>query len=878
MFARNARLVRRLIFTVGTGFVLVLLLIGAILFVGLRQLAEVNSCLETIVDEHNVKTQLAFRMRGILRDRAIAMLSLVVINEPFEKDDEMMRFYGFGEAYQKTRQRLENYVRHDEERVLLANIDRITRINRPVMIHTVDLAMDGHTSQALEVLEQDAIFLQHHLVRDLDNLIRFQRERSKLAADAARHNYIHIRTLMLLLGTLAVLVAAIVAWAVIRRTVRLATATELEGTKYQTLFETNTDGIVILDDGGFIDCNSATLEMFHMSSREEFLACRPEDLGQAIQADGGTAKDLAEHNIRQALRQGHAFFEWIARRPDGSTFPASLSLHTMTLEGRRVIQAIMRDVSVQKESEDTLKRARDAALGAAEMKSQFMSNVSHEIRTPMNGILGMSRLLLDTDLTPRQRDYAESVATSAEALMRVINDVLDFSKIEAGRFSLEPTDFNLTDLLREVLEFYIPRTDAKGLALRLERHEGLADWVHGDALRLRQILLNLLDNAVKFTQEGEIRVVVESLAQHPGQIRFSVQDTGPGMSPEVQARVFQAFTQGDGSITRRFGGTGLGLTICRQLAELMGGSLELESVPDQGSRFQLTLPLPAATTASPPRTAQAAELSFPETRVLLAEDNPVNRKLTQYMLERLCVEVLSAADGKQAFDALRQEQEARRRVDLILMDAQMPEWDGLTATRAIRAWEHTLACPRLPILALTANAMEGFDEECRQAGMDGILIKPLQAQELTDALAHWLPHRARERSGRAPEPESMFHTPGEPRLFDLGKIRKICRDDPARIQEMLELFLHSTESLLDTLSQSIRAQDALLAARQAHQIQGAAAYLGARDMARHAQATEQRAWAGDCPGCVEHMEELESAFIALRLEIENALNQLETRG
>jgi CheY-like chemotaxis protein/HPt (histidine-containing phosphotransfer) domain-containing protein len=265
----------------------------------------------------------------------------------------------------------------------------------------------------------------------------------------------------------------------------------------------------------------------------------------------------------------------------------------------------------------------------------------------------------------------------------------------------------------------------------------------------------------------------------------------------------------------------------------------------------------------------------------VAEDNPVNQKLASYMLENLGVTVLLAGDGKVAYELLQGEQDAARKVDLVLMDFQMPEWDGLTATRAIRARERDQGQPRLPVLALTANAMAGFERTCLEAGMDDVLIKPLKEDELADALERWLPHRARAREplkdpdragGSHPQPGQADTPP--PRQFQVEKIRKLCHENPARIEEMLRLFLTSTEPLLEQLSLAIQMGDSAQAARQAHQIKGAAAYLGAQAMTRHAAATEQRAKAGDLPGCTDDMEELEAAFIALRLEMEEEIKRL----
>jgi PAS domain S-box-containing protein len=870
VIASNALLARKLIFTVGAGFALALALIVALTLLGVRQLAETNANLEAIVGENNVKSRLASQMRDILRDRAISMLSIVVMGDAFAKDEAMLRFYQFGSTYQTVRQQLEPMLTHPEEKAVLARIDRLTRTNQPVMVRIVDLGVDGYTFLAFDLLQKEGIPLQRELVKELDELIRIQREMTARAAYKARISYEQTRWLMLLLGFLAALVAAIVAWAVIRRSARLAAVTERERTKFQTLFETNSDGIVILDQQGFTDCNPATLNMFHLSRVEDFLALRPEDLGVTTQSCGTPSCMLAQRQILEAVEKGHTLFEWIARRPDGSTFPAEIALHAMTLDGRTVIQAIMRDVSAQKEVEAALKDARDAALEATEMKSQFVANVSHEIRTPMNGILGMIRLLLGSPLNPRQTEYAQAISRSAESLMGIINDLLDFSKIEAGRLTLEEIDFDLPALLRDVLALYRPRADAKGLALRMEATGALPGWVRGDPLRLRQVLLNLLDNAIKFTQAGEVVLAAEAAAGE--MIQFTVRDSGIGIPTAVREHIFQAFAQADGSVSRKFGGTGLGLAICRQLVVLMGGELTLESAPGQGSSFHFRLHLASGQQPYHHPSDQANDLppQFPGVRILVAEDNPVNQKLAAFMLEDYGVEVFLADNGKAAFDLLEHE-----RVDLVLMDCQMPEWDGLTATRAIRAREREQHRARLPVLALSANVMPGFEESCRAAGMDAYLAKPLREEALIAALQRWLPGRGRIDAQAQHEPQSNTTTEAP---FDLEKIRRLCRGDASKVEEMLSLFLGSSEDLLTQLAQALEDRDLPRAARQAHQIKGASSYLAATEATELATEVEATAKAGDLEACLTSQEDLEAAFIRLFIPIREELERLRSES
>jgi len=555
--------------------------------------------------------------------------------------------------------------------------------------------------------------------------------------------------------------------------------------------------------------------------------------------------------------------EMLNYRRDGTRFWNELRISPVfDREGRlSCFIGIQHDVTARRRAEAREARARRAAERASRTKSDFLATMSHEIRTPMNGMLGTLALLLETELSAEQRSFAETARRCGQDLLAIINDILDISRIEAGMLRLDDQPFALAAVLSAVLDLAAPGAAAKGIGLSARIDPDLPPRFRGDSQRLRQVLLNLVDNAVKFTAVGGVTVTAEAAARMGDAVtlRLAVSDTGIGIPKSVQAKLFRRWTQADASIAPRFGGSGLGLTICRRLVQLMGGEIALESEPGKGSTFTVTLTLVAAPggdevaapTAILPRPAPPTPPPGARGRILLAEDSRANQIVAATILRRAGYAVEIAEDGDTAVARV-----AEGGFDLVLMDLQMPERNGLEATRAIRALSGAAAS--VPIVAMTAAALPADRAACLAAGMDGYVAKPVEGRVLLDAVAAALAGRAADGAGQA----APAAPPG---LIDGGILAEMADAvGPLRLPHLIAVFAEETEARMAQLSRAVAAGDRAAVAHLAHGLRSAAGTFGATALAEAARALETASLAAesDIARAAEPLPALAAASLA----------------
>ncbi|MFQ3573990.1 MAG: response regulator [Thermodesulfovibrionales bacterium] len=634
--------------------------------------------------------------------------------------------------------------------------------------------------------------------------------------------------------------------------------------RWGILSDLSFDGIVIHDKQKVIDANKVMLNMMGYSSIDE--------VNEASSILDFVAPDSREIVSQKMEQDFEGTFTANLVRKDGSIFPADLSVKNVLIDGKIARAVTVRDITERFLLEREIKRAMEDAIEASRMKSQFVANVSHEIRTPINSLQTIIELVRDTPLTKEQVYYLDLAQKSINCLLDIVNDILDLSKIEAGKIDLKDEDFDFLGLINDLTKMFEHQIKSKGLEMRLEIDQDVPQYLKGDSMRLKQILMNLINNAIKFTDNGYVSLLIRPHKRVEfGRcvLLFVVSDTGRGISQERQERIFESFVQEDGTISRRYGGTGLGLTISKNLVNLMGGTIWVESELGQGSSFYFTVPFNIGNKPDPEEKGEidSADLfnNFKNMKILLAEDNEINKELTKRLLEKNGFIVEAVSNGIEVLQKLQEYDD----FDVILMDMQMPEMDGIMTTQIIKGikdeqrWK--IKRRDIPIIALTANAMKEHRELCISKGMDEYIPKPINIKHMLFILKKILSKKNKSEG----ELKTLNNTQDKnpPTLINREKALDLLGGDEEMLSQIYDMFLDYVPTQIETLNTALKQKDMESLNRVSHSLKSNAGTIGSEELRQKAYQMEISAKQNDLEAFERHYAEFSALLKAVIEEI-----------
>ncbi len=608
--------------------------------------------------------------------------------------------------------------------------------------------------------------------------------------------------------------------------------------KFRVLFEFSSDAHLLFDDTGIVDCSSTAVRMIGCTDKAHLMSLPRGEISPEFQPDGCRSDEKRRRMSALAYQNGSHRFEWMHRKIDGVVFPVEVTLTAVKLSGKDTLLVVWHDLTEQKRAEECLRTAKETAELATKAKSEFLANMSHEIRTPMTAILGYTDLLADTLRNdPERSNYVKIVRRNGEHLLQILNDILDISKIEAGKLEIERIPSSPMKILSEVESLMRGRAVEKNIAFVVEYGPNTPEQIASDPTRIRQILINLISNAIKFTATGTVKVTVSAIADanaKPSRVQFEVKDTGIGLTTEQLTRLFLPFGQADSSTTRRFGGTGLGLAICKRLALVLDGELSVKSTFGEGSTFVLSLRLTneiderlTAHNRGATNSIQTKHVRIHQSRgrILLAEDGIDNQKLVTLYLKKSGFDVDAVPNGRAAVDAIVDAADTEHPYELVLMDMQMPVLDGYSAARELRARGYST----LPIIALTAHAMRGEREKCLASGCDDYASKPLDFVALLEKI-HQRLGSSKEQSvsnTRSKDIElEAISTAGRSTPISSGDVVRSTRENDPVLSEILKDYIADLPQYVGEMADLLERAEHDALRRLVHQLKGSGGGYG----------------------------------------------------